>query len=250
MSEIRTEPQEGVEKKGSFWKLQGIFFEPTGAFQQINLAPSWVLPLLLAIIISGVGWVAIVNRIGLETLMRLQIEGTSRAEEMSQAQIEETAEQAANSPLIQFMMYTSATVGPVLIALIAALVLLLGLYLLGGETNFKKVFSVAAHTFFFYYMVYTGLTIIVALLISEPETLDLHNPIYTNLAFLFDRKESPVAYAAASSIDLVSFYHIYLLSLGLSIVSQKVSYRGCLGVVLVVWGIYVGAKTGLVALFA
>lgn len=250
MNEIRPEQQEGVEKKGSFWKLQGIFFEPTRTFQQINLIPSWVLPLLLAIIISGAGWLVVVNRIGLETLMRLQIEGTSRAEEMSQAQIEETTEQLANSPFMQFMMYTSATVGPVLIALVTALVLLLGLYLLGGDTNFKKVFSVVAHTFFFYYVVYTGLTIVVVLLIAEPETLDLQNPIYTNLAFLFDRKESPVAYAAASSIDLVSFYHIYLLSLGLSIVSQKASYRGCLGVVLVLWGIYVGAKTGMVALFA
>lgn len=235
--------------KGSWWKLQGIFLEPAETFRQIREKPNWLLPMLATIVVAAVSSAVIVDRIGLETIIRNQVAGSARAQELSEEQVDEIVEKAVERPVVKIFLYATPVMGPIFLVLVCASLFMLGLYLMAGEAKFAKVFSVNAHTFFFYYVVYSGLSLIVVLLAQEPESIDLQNPLYSNPGFVVSRKDSPALYSLMSSLDVITFYHMFLLGLGLSTVTERVSFRTALGVVCVFWFIFVLGKMGLAAAF-
>lgn len=235
--------------KGSWWKLQGIFLEPAETFRQIREKPNWLLPMLATILVAAVSSAVIVDRIGLETIIRNQFAGSARAQELSEEQVDALVEKAVEQPAMKILLYATPVMGPIFLVLVCASLFMLGLYLMAGEAKFAKVFSVNAHTFFFYYVVYSGLSLIVVLLAQEPESIDLQNPLYSNPGFVVSRKDSPALYSLMSSLDVITFYHMFLLGLGLSTVTERVSFRTALGVVCVFWLIFVLGKMGLAAAF-
>lgn len=243
MERERQEP----EVKGAWWRLQGIFLEPTRTFQFIRHEPNWVLPVAAAALIALSGSLFIVNTIGLRNIIEMQVTARSATQQMPPEQLDQIVDQALESPIVPIMMYASPVLGVLLVTLASAGIFLMILFLAGGESTFLRVFSVTGHTFFFYYLVYSGLSVVVILLTPDPTQTDLESPVRSNLGFLVSRRENPALYSAASSADLISFYHIYLLALGLSVVSQKTSFRTCLAAVVIPWLLYVGGKAALAA---
>jgi hypothetical protein len=233
--------------RSSVWKLQGVFFEPQATFEEVDRRPNWLLPLLAMIIISIAAASLVVNTIGLENIVRGQIEANSRVQQMPPEQREQIVEQAVNSPLTSVMMYVGPILGPIIIVLVVAGLLMLASTLTGGQATFKKVFSVNSHVFFFSYVVASVLSVVVVLLSPDPAEIDIQNPVATNLGFLVARTESPALYSLLSSIDLVSFYTIYLLGLGLAVVNRK-PVRSMLLTVVVLWVVWVLIKTGWTAM--
>lgn len=232
-----------------WWRLQGIFFEPTRTFQQINRAPNWLLPVLGTMVVVMLTTLLVVDRIGLENIIRTQISASSQSQQLSEEQLETIVENARENRLLPVLTYGMPVAGPPILVLICAAIFLVSIYIMGGETTFSKIFSVSAHTFFFYNVIQSGLTLMVVLLVQDPETIDLQNPVYSNPGFAVDRKTSPALYVLASSVDIIAFYHMYLLALGFFTVSQKISWPASLGIVVVLWILYVASKTGLMALF-
>ena len=53
------------EAKGSIWRLQGIFFEPSATFEDIDKKPTFVVALLLTVVIALIGWTIIDNLVDL-----------------------------------------------------------------------------------------------------------------------------------------------------------------------------------------
>jgi hypothetical protein len=102
---------------------------------------------------------------------------------------------------------------------------------------------------FAYGLFSTVLTIAVLLVARNPKELDINNLVHTNLAFLANAREAPVLAAVLGSLDVLSFYAIYLLSLGNSLVNKR-SLGFNLAVTIVLWAIYVAGKVGLKALFS
>ena len=231
------------------WRLQGVFLEPSRTFEEINLRWNWLLPMLAVIALSFLTTSVLVNSIGQETIIRQQLSQNPRIQELPRERQEEMISDALESSLTQALFYA----GPLfsfLPMLIVAGALMLGLLIAGSQSGFGKIFSVTCHVFFAYSVISTALALAVVLLAPDPTEIDIQNPIQSNLAFLFNREESTFLHSFATSIDLLSFYAIGLLALGLSKISARLSFAGGLAIVGGFWLAYVLAKSGLAAAFS
>ncbi len=229
--------------RNSWWRLQGIFFEPTETFRSIERKPTWVVPLVLMMLMSFASSYIVVNTIGIANIVEQQMASNPAFQRMTPEQRAEAMDQAVNGTFTKVMTWATPPLGPILVTLFTAVVFLLLLYLVGGDPTFKKVFSVTNHAFFVYTLITTVLTILVVKLAPDPATLDVRNLVQSNLGFLVNAKEAPVAAAMLSSVDVISFYNLFLLGLGLSVVGHR-PFKTTMGGVIGVWILYVLIKIG------
>ena len=228
--------------------MENVLFAPEIAFQNVERKPKWLLPLLLITVLSIVSWFAIVQRIGLDTISRTQLENSPQWEQMT-PEAREHAIEMSTSTVMQVIGYVPVVVGPALLLLAVSGAFLLAFALTGAEATFRKLFAVSAHAIFGYTLVSTGLTIAVLLLARNPQALDVNNLVHTNLAFLAKGGERPVLAAFLGSLDLLSFYAIYLLSLGNSIVNRR-SLGFNLAVTTFLWAVYVAGKLAITSFWS
>ena len=229
--------------KSSWSKLSDVLFEPRAAFQQADLKPNWALPLLLITALSILSWTLSVQRIGIETIARTQLQGTAQWERMT-PEARDAAVAMSSSTLMQAVGYVPVIVGPAILLLIISGAFLLAFAVRGVKAPFRKVFSVCAHAIFAYTLVTTILTIVVLAVAENPDKLDINNLVYTNLAFLAGAKTKPALATLLGTLDVLSFYGIYLLSLGNSVVNRK-SLTFNLAVTTILWAMYVAGKVGI-----
>jgi hypothetical protein len=86
--------------------------------------------------------------------------------------------------------------------------------------------------------------------LKAPGTVDLDNPIATNVgAFLPDSTPKAVM-SLAKSIDIFSFWTMFLISIGFTAVNAKKLQGKAFGIVLSVWAVFVACKAGLAWIFS
>jgi hypothetical protein len=235
-------PSAEPAEKGSLATLIGVIFQPQAAFRSIGKRPNWLLPLLACIVLVLLSTVLIINRMGMSNLMRSAMQGNPQAEEIAQ-KVEE-------SSFTKTMIYLSPLIQTPIVMVVVAGVFLLVFMLAGVETNFKMAFSVTAHSFFAYSLVATLLSLVTVYAARDFANLDLRNPIATNVGFFLDPAEtSKFLYSVSSSLDVLSFWFIYLLALGFAETSPKTRIQKTLPLVVVVWAIYVIGKAAFSGLF-
>lgn len=231
------------EPKGALWKLQGIFFQPRKTFEEINKKPHWLIALIAILIVGALGMLLLSTRIGLDNIAEQLIQQNPRTSEMPEDQ------RAMAVSFTKGTFVVGALVGAPIIGLLISLALMLAFWVAGSTAGFAKVYSVVVHSWFAYTVVATVLSAAVVLLAKEPTELDVMNMVATHLGALVDRVESPVLFAFLSSLDLLSFYMIFLLSVGMSVVARK-SVGAAATLIVVLWLIYIGIfKVGMTALF-
>ena len=243
------EPDVPSNQRNAWWKMQGVFFEPSQTFQEIDRQPNWLFPFLAILLILAITSQITIQTIGLETIIRNGITGRPQGQNLSEEQLDATVDRITSSTAWRASIYLQALIVPLFLVLFSSLVLMGALYLVGSETSFVKVFSVCAHTFFVYYLLYSTLSCSVIVLAPDPGAIDLTNPLYSNLGFAVNREESPALYHVASSLDLISVYQLYLLSLGLWTVSRKTSLRTVAAAVILLWVLWIAAKAGFAVVF-
>jgi len=89
----------------------------------------------------------------------------------------------------------------------------------------------------------------VYLIAADPNAINPSNPVFTNPAGLVDFKESKVLYSFLSHLDILAWYTIYLLGLGLTIVATKCSVAKSVFLVGIWYVLYALVHTGLAAIF-
>lgn len=243
-------PQQSGSEKSSWWTLQAVLFSPRAAFSALKERPVWVLPLLLTAAVSLASSTVIFSRVGVTELIKAQLQAGAQSGQVNEAQLEEQARETADNPVVRVMLYVSPLIGPLFIVLAVSVVFWIGLTLAGGEATFLKLLSVTAHTFFLYYLLFSVLAVLVFLLAETPAELDLQNPVLTNLGPLVDAGRQPIANRLLQAIDILVFYHIYLLGLGLSTTVQSVGRKAATLVVTASYAVYVGIGLGWRWLFS
>lgn len=236
--------QETPQPKGALWRLQGIFFEPSATFRDINLKPGFVVPLAVAMVIAFVAWQLVGHFVDLQEFFLAQMKSNPQTSALSQEQM-----QTAVKWNLIFLKYLSPLAVPIM-ALIYSGVFMLMVWISGSETTFSKIFSVTSYTMFFQGLVGAVLLVLIFALANDPYSINLQNPIFTNLGPLVSAKASPVLASLLSSIDIVSFYVIFLLGLGISKVSRRMSTGKGVALVAIPFLVYVALKVGVTALTA
>jgi hypothetical protein len=231
-----------------FGRIVGMFFSPMATFEDIVRKPSWVLPVVLLTLFSiGVSF-SINQRINWREFMSQQIEKSPQASNMSAEQKEQRIEGGAKfSPILT---WTIGVCGPILFTLVVALVMWGAFNLLGGaNTNFGTSFAITSHA------ALTGLVssllFILVLYLKAPGTVDMENPVATNLAALLPDDSAKWLVALLKSIDLFTFWTLILLAIGFAATNPK-KLRGskAFAIAFSVWAAYVVCRVGVAWIFS
>src|SRR6202047_2310199 len=231
-----------------FGRIIGVFFSPTATFEDIVRKPSWVLPVILLTLFSiGVSF-AINQRINWREFISQQMEKSPQSANMSAEQKEQRIEGGAKfSPVFT---YCIGLLGPIIGILVVALVMWGAYSLLGrANANFGTSFSITAHAFM------TGLLssilFILVLYLKPYGTVDLENPVATNLAAGLPDDSSKWLVALLKSIDVFTIWTLILLAIGFAAANSKKLRGGkAFTIAFSVWAAYVVCRVGWTFIFS
>ena len=261
---VNNEPVSGIDETvkkgepGTFWH---IFLEPTRCFEGLNIKPRWLIPLILSMVIAFTTGLVISNRVDMEQAVRKQIASSQAASQLTEEQIDQQVQMSAKIGKVSTLV-APVVITPLFMVLIAGLIML-GVFVLGSEVNgqdyqgegvesrsaFSRVFAITVSSMFFYNVVGGILAITVLLIASDPNSLNLQNLVSTNPAFLVDATESKVLYSFLSHLDILVWYTLFLIGLGISKISQKCSVAKGVMIIGFWYVLYSLAHTGVAALF-
>jgi len=216
--------------------FSSMFSSPAATLDSLRGQPRWVLPLLLAATYSVAVNFYVVRRVGLVRLMGAALRVNAAID--PQAVLENTV---AHKSEILFFQGLATFAGTLVTAFVVAKVLWLILTVIGQDVLFKKVLAVVAHVTMLTVVIRESMLALTATVMRNLDNLDLRNPLATNVAF-FLRPKSPIVSGLLGSLDLITFANIFLLALGLSKVSDRLSFRTACILVIIPWGVYIGAS--------
>jgi hypothetical protein len=198
-------------------RIPGIFFEPSKTFRDIAQRPSWFLPMILAIL-AGIGFgSALSQRVGWERIIHQQLDASSRFQQATADQREQAVALQMRFMPVEF--YGGAVLGPPILYVIIAAVLLGMTALMSAGLGFKQVFGVVA---------WAGLPRVISLILTivviflkNPDEFNIRNPTAFNVGAFLDPSGSKFLYTLATSLDLFTIWTIILLAKGLKAAAGK-----------------------------
>ncbi|MEW6127775.1 MAG: YIP1 family protein [Acidobacteriota bacterium] len=239
-----------------FQRLIGVLLSPTETFTDVNRKPTIIAPMIIvmALVIVTIGltnW-----KLGpfMDDIMRAQIKKQLERQNVTLTEEQMAQQMTLARTINKFMPFIGAAFVPIIYLIIAGL-FALGMMMIQAKATFKKIYSVVLWTF-------AGLGIVGnaiywgVLFMKDEEALramDVQDPtagVPTNLAVFLDAGTSPAIKALAGSMDIISFWTIAVLSIGLAAIagSKKIKPGKTAMIVIAFWAIYVIGRMGLAAL--
>lgn len=224
-----------------FARIIGVFFSPKATFEDIALRPSWVLPVVIMTIL-GLGVAVVMNqKVDWRDVASKRIEESPRAANLSADQKQQQIEMSAK--ISPGFAYGFGVAWPILQALIVGSILLLAYNVIGGaNARFGASLGITAHAYF-PWILYSLLFILI-LYLKVPGTVDLENPIATNVGAFLPESTPKALMALARSIDIFSIWTLLLISIGFAAVNPKKLKGKALSIAIAVWAVYVAIKMG------
>jgi hypothetical protein len=229
----------------SMMSIFEVFYQPGKLFSSLaERRGAWVLPLLLnTLLLLAIG-ALVPHYIGRDNLMRQQLEGFNMTPEQKQ-----TAIASAGSPARVYGGYVATAVSaPLIHAAIAGMLTIFGM-MTSKAPKFGTMLSMVSLAFFPYWLVTASMTALILMMSPDPTTLDIRNLVATNVGAYMDKATLPKGiYSLLTSLDVLSFLEIGLLSLGFSKVTRSSIFAG-FAAVGGLWVLYVSVKMLVSLLF-
>ena len=249
MSQASVAPASGVPEAGGgfFQNLIDLYFSPREAFTRIVRSPRILVPLVVyALIVLGFTGVWM-SKMDPTEFMKIQIEESGRADQMSSEQREQIIEQQA-----RFMPIFGWVVGPVVIAVmllvVAAALMFIYRFFYAGEVSFRQSLAIVIWVFLAVSVVSVPVTLAV-LALKGDWNVDPNQVVQANLGLLLDKSTAAKPlWALATSIDVFVLWMVFLLAVGFGVACRKPTSSTIWGVG-VAWAIIVLCKVGWAALF-
>ncbi|HDP68198.1 MAG TPA: hypothetical protein ENN20_06825 [Candidatus Marinimicrobia bacterium] len=223
-------------KKSIISKIVAIFWEPSATFQVLKMRIHWtdlVIPMLIVVCVSLVSSIHIIPIALDETKAR--IENSDALSDTQKEAALEQIEKRANSPF----QYVSTVVAiGVKWLVLAAVMLMIGNFFLGGELKYKTLLGVTAYISLID-AVNTGIK--TPLIVSQNTT-----KIYSSLALFMEESRS-FFYRFASNIDLFAIWKIILFSIALGTLLNKKANKPFYPI-MIIWLLYAVAAALLAGL--
>jgi len=232
------EPQASLSPVG---RILGVFFSPKPTFEDIARKPSWLLPIVISTVLSIIAMVALNQRMNWHDYVSQQIEKNPRSAQLSAEQKQQQIDGGAKfTPII---LYVAGVIGPMISVLIVGGVLMLAYNLLAGaHATFSQSLSIVAHAFLVG-VISTPLFLLVVFL-KPFGTIDVENPLASNLAAFLSEDAAKWLVALCKSIDIFSIWILILIAIGFAAVNPR-KLQGAKPFVIVfsVWGAFVVIRT-------
>ena len=189
-------------------KMVGVFFSPKDSFEAIDRKPDWIVPLVAIIILT-----LVFTMLTLPITMPAQMEKQREKMEergMAEDQIEQAM--AASESMGKIMAPVGIIIGvPIVLLFITLIIWFVGNVVLGGQTTFKKMFSVYTYSS----LIGTGGLMLVSLLIYVRQSADVH----FSLALLLPQDQSEeILYKILKGFDLFAIWQYAVLAIGFAVI--------------------------------
>jgi hypothetical protein len=219
-------------------KIVGIFTTPRQVFESINQNPSWLIPFIIGLIVFY-----IFQYTTLDIQMEYQM-AKIEARDLPAEQVE-----AARNQMQGPVKYLGFVFGPLAILVIwvvfSGCFLLFGNWMIGGETNFKKIFSIVAWSS----LVGNLSLILLTFLILSKGTV---HGIALDLSLLLPTpaigSEPGILYLIFSKIDFFVIWQAILWIIGLSVAYNSTTKKAT-APILILWGIWIIISVSFSSLF-
>ena len=223
--------------------LLEVFYQPGKMFASLPERKfAWVVPLIAAALVAVLGYYVVLHYIGVENLARQSMQ--MMASRMSAEQMQQAISQA-NSPARIYMGYFSAAIGTAVMFLIISGALAAFGMMTKSAPRFGTMFAMVVLAYFPFQLVTTLMTWLTLAISPDPTSLDFQHLLATNVgAFMNKNETSKGLYSLMTSLDILTFVEIFLLSLGFAKVTKS-KFGAGLGAVLCLWVLWVFAKMGI-----
>jgi hypothetical protein len=239
------EPQAAISP---FGRIIGVLFSPKSTFEDISRKPTWLLPLSLLAILGAVVAVGLNQKMNWGEYVSQQIEKSPRAAQLSAEQKEKQIEVGAK--FARYSVYIFGIPAPLVIVFIVAGVMLGAYNLFGGANlNFTTALGIVAHA---YVPVILGNILFLVVLFLKPSgTLDLDNPVATNLAAFLPEGSAKWLEALGKNIDIFAIWITLLIAIGFAATNPKKLKGGKpYNIAFGVFAAYIVVRVGLAFIFS
>ena len=240
------------EPVSSVGRLFGALFSPKATFESIAAKPTWILPVLIAVVMGIAASTVISQRIGWRAVIEKQIASNPRAQKQMESLTADQREQsiATQVKITPKIVYTINVVVPFLAAVVVAAIMLAAFNLIHGtKMNFKTSLGITAYSWC--PAIISGLLAILILYIKDPSTVDVQNIVASNPGAIVSDDTAKWLVSLLGSLDVFSFWTMILMAFGYSATnSKKISFGTAFFTVFGAWAVYVAIKVGLSAAFS
>lgn len=203
-------------------RLINIFIAPRKTFEDLRRNPSWWVPWLVTGVFIIIFGVIAVQKIDMVRFLQQQIDKSPsaqrRMEQLTPEQRTRGLQIQATVTKVVFYIYPVITLLGGLV--IAAVLMAVYNFILGAEVPFQRAMAVVFYSYV-PWIISTILLTVSLLVSSDPNTIDLTNPMPTNPGFFMDPQGNRFIYAIASSLDIFSIWAVVLLGLGFATASSN-----------------------------
>ena len=215
MGDVMVKPADADTPAQSFpERLLGIFISPAETLADVARKPGFLAPLIAVVIAAIAVTETMLWKIGMERIVRMSIEQSSRASSMSPDQMDQAVRQGAKFGAI-FAHIGGIVVPPIALLIIAGLGLLIVNLIFGAQTKFKKVFSLICYANLVSLL--GSLMAVAVILFGDPDHFNAQNPVPSNVGFFLNPREvSKPLYSLASSADIFTIWLLILIAVGLA----------------------------------
>jgi hypothetical protein len=224
-----TTSSEGAAEPGFLRNLAEVYFSPGQAFVAITRRPRFWLPFLAYLALIAAFTAVWLHQMDPAQFWRSQLEESGKWERIPpESRDSVMAMQTKIFPLIAWA--STLLGGPLSIVLVALVLLSVFRLLYGGEVTFAQSMAVVSYSFLATHLLSTPLVLLVMGLKGE-WNLNPQEALQANPTLLLERAAvARPLYALAGSLDLISFWLIFLLAVGFGAASRR-------GVTKAVWGV-------------
>ncbi len=243
---IAPPPPDQPPSESFFSKALGVFISPGQTFESIARRPDFLAPLIIMTVSSIVIIEAMLERVGIDRIIRRSLDLSGRAAQMTPEQIDQAIQRAGTITAVS--MRAGGVIGvPIFLLVIAAVGILITNVIFGAKAKFKTCFSEVC---------YANLVLLISLVLGlvmiffgDMEQFNPKNFLPTTVGFFLNPHEtSKPLYVIASSFDIFRVWFMILASMGLSAATgKKVGTAAIFLSFLVIWIVIVLGHAGIVA---
>jgi hypothetical protein len=235
MEDVRNDQtvvNDSVQPLGFGGRLVNIFTNPAKAFEAINVAPSWILPLALIVIIT-----AIYTLMTFPMAMEAQMESFRNNPNITPEQLSAIENQVAQQGDTQKWISLGAifVVMPIVYVIITAIFYLVGSVFLGGDTTFKKLLSA---------FTWASMIGILGIIVKLPLVFAKNNAKISLSPALIMPADSMdgMFYKILSNLDFFSIWYLAVFAIGFSAL-YKFSRTKSYITVFALWALWIVVST-------
>jgi hypothetical protein len=248
---MATTPVAGAQPRAAIsplGRIVGVLFSPKATFEDIVRKPSWLLPLVIMAVLGLLAAVSLNQRMNWRDYVSQQIEKSSRASQLTPEQKQQQIEAGAKfAPISSYIFGAPA---PIVILLVVALVMWGSYNLLGGaNTDFKTSLGIVSHAFVPSYI--GSLLLLLVLFLKPAGTVDLQNPVATNVAAFLPDDVPKWLDALCKNVDIFVIWILVLIAIGFAATNPKKLKGGkSFTIAVTVMAVYVVLRMGIAFIFS